>query len=62
MYSYGKYVNDELSVACYWTNRGKEGYKLVNEIVNDSDPYFENHKERLNKNKEFFEEKYKLSV
>ena len=62
MYSYGKYVNDELSVACYWTNRGKEGYKLVNEIVNDSDPYFENHKERLNKNKQFFEEKYKLSV
>ena len=28
IFVYGKYVNDELSVACYWTNRGNEGFKL----------------------------------
>jgi hypothetical protein len=55
-YSYGKYVNDELSVACYWTNRGEEGYQLLNEIIDDAE--FENNKERLLKNKEHFINKY----
>ena len=57
-YSYGKYVNDELSVACYWTNRGEEGYQLLNEIIDD--PEFENNKERLLKNKEHFLNKYPI--
>jgi glycosyltransferase involved in cell wall biosynthesis len=34
-YNYGKYVNDELSVSCYWTNRGNEGFALLNEILDD---------------------------
>ena len=56
-YCYGKYVNDELSVACYWTNKGEEGFQLLNEIINDKE--FENNKERLEKNKQFFINKYK---
>jgi hypothetical protein len=42
---YGKYINDELSVACFWTNRVDEGVKLINEIIND--PEFEHAKPRL---------------
>ncbi len=44
-YGYGKYFNDELAVACYWTERYDEGLKLINEIIND--PEFKIHKERL---------------
>lgn len=54
--AYGKYVNDELSVACFWTNKGKEGFDLLNEIIDDKD--FEHDKERLLKNKEHFINKY----
>lgn len=57
-YSYGKYLNDELSVSCYWTDRGEEGYSLLNEIIDD--PEFEHSKERLLKNKEHFVNKYKF--
>ena len=32
---YGEYINDELSVACYWTGRYEEGISLVKEIVED---------------------------
>ena len=42
---YDKYVNDELSVACYWTNRIEEGVELINAIIED--PIFENRKPRL---------------
>lgn len=45
---YGKYVNDELSVSCYWTNRPSEGIDLINEIIDDPD--FECSKERITKN------------
>ncbi len=48
-FNYGKYINDELSVACYWTNRLEEGYLLLNEIINDDD--FKEEKERLLQNK-----------
>jgi hypothetical protein len=51
-FNYGKYVNDELSVACYWTNRLEEGYMLLNEIIDDDD--FKDNKERLLKNKFHF--------
>ena len=33
--SYDLYVNDELSVACYWTERYKEGYDLIQQILQD---------------------------
>jgi tetratricopeptide (TPR) repeat protein len=42
---YGKHVNDELSVSCYWTNRIEEGVNLINEIIEDST--FEYSKPRL---------------
>ena len=54
--SYGKYINDELALACFWTGKGTEGFSLLNEIIDDPD--FENHKERLLKNKEHFLNKY----
>lgn len=49
---YGKFVNDELSVSCYWTGRYEEGLKYLNEIIND--PNFSHHKERLDQNFIFF--------
>ena len=54
---YGKYVNDELSVSCYWTGRYQEGLDLVNEIIDD--PEFADWKERLIANKSFLEAKLK---
>jgi glycosyltransferase involved in cell wall biosynthesis len=60
VFVYGKYVNDELSVACFWTNRGNEGSKLLNEIINDNDPHFIRHKERLEMNKKHFMNKYNI--
>jgi len=54
--NYGKYVKDELSVSCFWTNRGEEGYKLLNEIIDDVD--FIEQKERLLQNKTHFKNKY----
>jgi hypothetical protein len=55
-YNYGKYVNDELSVACYWTDRGIEGFSLLNEIINDEE--YEIHRERLEANKRYYIEKF----
>lgn len=52
---YGKYINDELSVSCYWTGRYQEGVKYLMEIINDPD--FTNHKERLLTNYNFFKQK-----
>ena len=49
---YGKNVNDELSVSCYWTERYEEGLKYLMEIIED--PSFSIHKERLNDNYNFF--------
>ena len=42
---YGKYINDELSVACYWTQRYKEGLSFLSEIIEDS--YYKDSKDRL---------------
>ena len=50
-YNYGKYVNDELAVACYWTQRYQEGIELIQEIVDDPD--FAHTKDRLLKNLAF---------
>ena len=54
-FNYGKYVNDELSVACYWTNRYDEGLKLIEEIIDD--PKYNSDKERLLNNLNFFKQK-----
>lgn len=54
--NYGKFVNDELSVACYWTGRYEEGIKLIHEIIDDED--FTDHKERLLKNLNYLKENY----
>ena len=53
--SYNNYINDELSVSCYWTERYDEGLFLLSQIIND--PIFGQHKERLEKNYNFFMEK-----
>mgnify|MGYP003642052899 FL=1 len=53
--AYGKYLNDELSVSCYWTKQYDEGLSLINEIIDDDD--FANSKARIEKNKQFMLEK-----
>ena len=50
--NYGKYVLDELSLACYWTKRYEEGKKYLEQIIND--PYFQKHKPRLLENMQHF--------
>jgi glycosyltransferase involved in cell wall biosynthesis len=52
---YGKYINDELSVSCYWTGRYQEGLKYLLEIIDDGE--FLQHKDRLMENFNFFKEK-----
>jgi Rps23 Pro-64 3,4-dihydroxylase Tpa1-like proline 4-hydroxylase/glycosyltransferase involved in cell wall biosynthesis len=47
-YCYGKHINDELSVACFWTGKYEEGKRYLEEIIND--PEFESQKERLQTN------------
>jgi predicted O-methyltransferase YrrM len=49
---YGKWINDEFSVACFWTQRYQEGLNLLNEIIDDSS--FTEHKDRLEQNKMYF--------
>ena len=55
---YGKYVLDELSVSCYWTNKLDEGKKYLLEIIDDKD--FKIHKDRLDKNMKNFNDKLKI--
>jgi len=50
---YGIYINDELSVSCYWTGRYEEGYKYLMEIIDHEG--FSDHRERLLQNKNHFE-------
>jgi hypothetical protein len=45
---YGKYIHDELSVACYWLGRFVEGTRYLDEIIDDKD--FEKHRARLQDN------------
>jgi tetratricopeptide (TPR) repeat protein len=45
---YGKYLYDELSVACYWLTKYDEAKNLLEKIINDPD--FANSRERLQKN------------
>ena len=50
-YSYGKYINDHLSVSCSYIDKKLEGRKLIEEIIDD--PEFAHNKERFEKNLEF---------
>lgn len=52
---YGKYINDELSISCYGTNRFNEGLNYLKLILNDSD--FNIHKNRLLNNNYYFKKK-----
>ena len=54
---YGKYIYDELSVSCYWTNRIEEGKKYLEKIIDDEE--FSNHKERFLDNLKHFNNKIK---
>jgi branched-subunit amino acid transport protein AzlD len=49
---YGKYVLDELSVACFWSNRFEEGKSYLLRIINDPD--FDEHKNRFESNLQHF--------
>ena len=53
--AYGKYINDELSVSCYWLGKYDEGVEYLKEIIDDSD--FEHVKVRLERNLDFFNSK-----
>lgn len=50
-FNYGKYINDELSVACYWTKRYEESINLIQEIIDD--PKHNADKDRLLRNLNF---------
>ena len=52
--AYGENIYDDLSVACFWTNRFKEGYEYLLQILNDS--RFESQKERLLTNQKHFQD------
>jgi len=54
---YGKYIYDELSVSCYWTDRLEEGKKYLDKIIDDPD--FQEHKERFLDNLKHFNNKIK---
>ena len=55
---YGKYIYDELSISCFWSNRFHEGKKYLLEILNDDD--FKEHKPRLDTNLQHFNDRLKL--
>lgn len=52
---YGDYINDELSVACYWTGKYDEGVKLIFDILDDE--RFEAQRDRLVQNINHFTDK-----
>ena len=52
---YGKYIYDELSVSCYWTERIEEGKKYLDKIIDDEE--FSDHKERFIDNLKHFNNK-----
>ena len=52
---YGIYNNDELSVACFWSDRFDEGYKYLLEILNDE--RFSGSKDRLLTNQKHFQDR-----
>jgi len=57
-FNYRNYINDELSVACYWTNRPEEGMRYIEEAL--ADPSLSHQATHLNSNKQHFKNKYNL--
>ena len=55
--SYGKYINDELAVSCYWIGKYEYSITLIKEIIED--PEFIQHKERLTSNLNYALDKIK---
>ena len=53
--AYGKNLYDELSVACFWTDRYQEGLNYLNQIIDDEK--FSEHRERLLTNKRHFNDR-----
>jgi tetratricopeptide (TPR) repeat protein len=53
IYTYGDFVKDELSVACYWTGRYREGHEHLMEIIESKNPNLD--MERLLENKKHFQ-------
>ena len=56
---YGIYLNDELSISCYWTGRYQEGYEYLMEIVDNEE--FSKQQERLLQNKKHFQDAMQTS-
>ena len=52
---YDQHLNDDLSVACFWTGHYQEGINLINEIINDE--RWSDHTERLQTNIMHFQNK-----
>jgi len=52
---YGKYIYDELSVACFWTEKYNEGLQYLLQIIDDET--FSHHKERLLQNRQHFSDR-----
>jgi tetratricopeptide (TPR) repeat protein len=55
---YGNYVNDELSVACYWSNKPEEGIKYIEEAYQDPEMAFL--KPHYEANRGHFKDKYNM--
>ena len=53
--AYGKNIFDEMSVACFWTDRFKEGMTYLNQIIDDE--RFAWDRERLLQNKRHFNDR-----
>lgn len=56
--AYGKNTYDELSVACFWTERYNEGLIYLNQIIDDND--FSSIRERLLQNKRHFNDRLSI--
>jgi glycosyltransferase involved in cell wall biosynthesis len=57
-YCYGNYVNDQLSVACFWSNRPEEGIKYIEEAYNDEELI--NLRPHLDRNRNHFRDKFSM--
>jgi glycosyltransferase involved in cell wall biosynthesis len=53
IHTYGDFVKDELSVACYWTGRYREGYKYLTEIIESKNSNLD--MERILENEKHFQ-------
>ena len=57
-YCYGNHINDQLSVACYWSNRPEEGIKYIEEAYQDNE--LADLRPHLDSNRKHFKDKYNM--